>query len=73
MSIFIELFQQGKFIKSSNATFIVLILKKLGAVKLKVFCPISLLGSVYKILVKMLANMLKIMLKKIISPSRMPL
>jgi hypothetical protein len=33
--------------------------KKLGALDIKDFCPISLVGGVYKIVVKVLANRLK--------------
>lgn len=42
-----------------NTSFIALIPKIIGAVNFKDFRPISLLGSVYKILVKVLANRLR--------------
>lgn len=45
-------------------------LKKVGAVELKDFRPISLVGGVYKILAKVLANRMKLVLHKIISPSQ---
>ncbi|KAB1223669.1 hypothetical protein CJ030_MR2G011718 [Morella rubra] len=65
--MFNEFTQGGRFVRSMNATFIV-ILKKPGEVELKDFHPISLVGGVYKILAKVLANRLKLVLDKIISP-----
>uniref|UniRef100_A0A2N9HEY0 Reverse transcriptase domain-containing protein n=1 Tax=Fagus sylvatica TaxID=28930 RepID=A0A2N9HEY0_FAGSY len=62
-----EFYDQGIFEKSLNATFICLIPKKPGAVELKDFRPISLVGSVYKIMAKVLANRLSLVLAKIIS------
>lgn len=53
-----------------NATFIVLIPKSSGAIELKDFCPISLIGGVYKILAKVLAIRLKLIIDKIILPSQ---
>ena len=44
--------------------------KKSDALKVKDFRPISLVGSVYKIIVKVLANRLWLVLKKIISKSQ---
>ena len=49
----------GKFEKSLNATFIALVPKKNGASNIRDFRLISLVGSVYKILAKVLANRLK--------------
>jgi hypothetical protein len=49
----------GKFEKSLNATFVSLIPKKAGAVDIKDFRPISLIGGMYKIISKVLANRLK--------------
>ena len=51
--------QYGTFARSLNTTFVVLILKKAEATKVKDFRPISLVGSMYKILSKVLANRLK--------------
>lgn len=58
-----ELFQYfNKFHENSHivgelrASFIVLITKKEGVLSLKDFRPISLIGSIYKILAKVLAN-----------------
>uniref|UniRef100_A0A2N9F0T2 Reverse transcriptase domain-containing protein n=1 Tax=Fagus sylvatica TaxID=28930 RepID=A0A2N9F0T2_FAGSY len=58
------------FKKSLNATFMSLILKKTEALEVKDFRPISLVGGSYKILAKLLANRLKVVLPKIISTSQ---
>lgn len=51
-----------------RASFIALILKKEGALSIKNFQPISLIGSLYKILANVLANRLrKVLLEVIIS------
>jgi hypothetical protein len=70
MALFQEFHSKGSFEKSLNTTFISLIPKKVGTVELKNFCPISLVGAVYKILSKVLANRLKHVLEKIISKSQ---
>ena len=50
-------FHEHEFIKRSlNVNFVVLIPKKFGASDVKDFRPICLIGSVYKILSKILAN-----------------
>lgn len=53
--------------KSLNETFVSLIPKKVGASDLNNFRPISLIGSVYRILTKILANILKEVLRKVLS------
>nr|XP_016467196.1 PREDICTED: uncharacterized protein LOC107789844 [Nicotiana tabacum] len=58
---------QGIFEKSFNATFVGLIPKKVGAKELKDFRPISLVGSIYKIISKLLAERLKKVVNKILS------
>lgn len=68
--MFNEFTRCGKFVCSLNASFIILIPKKLGAVLLKDFHLISLVGGIYKILIKVLANQLKLVLDKIISPTQ---
>ena len=45
MAIFKDFFDTGKFVKSLNSTFIVMIPKKEEAEDLKDFRPISLVGS----------------------------
>ena len=62
MKVFHDFHAKGNFERSLNATFIALIPKKLGALDIKDFCPISLVGRVYKIVVKVLANRLKMVL-----------
>lgn len=53
-----------------NATFIILIPKKVGAVEVKDFCPISLVSGIYKIIAKVLVNKLKTVLENIISKTQ---
>jgi len=50
MSMFAEFFSSGKFVANLNSTFIALIPKKAGAVDIKDFRPISLVGCLYKLL-----------------------
>lgn len=49
----------GRFVRSTNSIFLVLIPKCKGAKDLKDHRPISLIGSLYKLLAKVLANRLK--------------
>ena len=63
-------FERGQFEKSFNTTFISLILKKSDAVEVKDFRPISLIGGVYKIIAKVLANRLKEVIRDVISESQ---
>jgi hypothetical protein len=69
MNVFHDFHVRSKFESSLNATFIALIPKITGAVDLKDFCPISLVEGIYKIIAKILVNMLKMVLKKIIYKS----
>ena len=62
LAVFEEFFQYCKFEKSLNATFIALIPKKNDASNIGGFRPISLVGSVYNILAKVLANHLRMVL-----------
>ena len=61
---------QNAVLQSHNATFLVLIPKKGGASDVQDFKPISLVGSLYKILVKVLANRLKSVIGKVVSNSQ---
>ena len=70
MKVFGEFHVGGMFEKSLNATFISLIPNIPGAMELKDFHPISLVGGIYKIIAKVLANRLKMVLDKIISKSQ---
>ncbi|GJW84461.1 RNA-directed DNA polymerase, eukaryota [Tanacetum coccineum] len=51
----------------SNSSFITLIPKKQDAKLVKDFCPISLIGSFYKIIAKILANRLSMVISDLIS------
>ena len=67
MAVFNHFHVTGQFEKSLNATFIALIPKKAAAVDVKDFQPISLVGGIYKILAKVLAILLCMVLGEIIS------
>ena len=67
MGFFREFHERGRFVKSLNATFLVLVPKKGGVEDLKDFRPISLVGSLYKLLAKVLANRIKKVMGKVIS------
>ena len=70
MKFFWEFYEHSKFVKSLNATFLVLIPKKVGAEDLRNFRPISLVGSLYKWLAKVLANRLKKGVGKVVSKAQ---
>jgi hypothetical protein len=67
MAVFLDFHARGKFEKSLTSTFISLIPKVAGAAELKDFCPISLVSGIYKIISKVLANRLRLVMSKIIS------
>ena len=67
MAVFSYFHVCGKFEKSFNSTFISLIHKVSGASKLKDFHPISLVSGIYKIISKVLANRLRLVMDSIIS------
>ena len=54
------------FERSLNASFLALIPKKYNASNIKDFWPINLVGSVYKLLSKVLATRLRVVLEKLI-------
>jgi hypothetical protein len=56
--------------KGQNSTLIALIPKKVGASDVKDYRLISLVGSVFKIMVKVLANRLKLVLGELLSKSQ---
>jgi hypothetical protein len=70
MKVFSAFHAKGMFEKSLNATFISLIPKIPDAINLKDFCLISLVVGIYKIIAKVLASRLEIVLDKIISKSQ---
>lgn len=59
-------YEQGVSEKSFNATFVALLPKKVGAKELKDFRPISLIGSFYKIIAKILTKRLKKVMNKLV-------
>jgi tripartite-type tricarboxylate transporter receptor subunit TctC len=65
MSVFAKFHARGKFVKSINSTFISLILKTQGAKEINDFRPISLVGGVYKIIAKVLANRMRRVMDRI--------
>ena len=67
MAVFSDFHAHGKFAKSLNSTFVSLIPKVSGAAELKDFRPISLVSGIYKIISKVLANRLRLVMSKIIS------
>uniref|UniRef100_A0A2N9H1T5 Reverse transcriptase domain-containing protein n=1 Tax=Fagus sylvatica TaxID=28930 RepID=A0A2N9H1T5_FAGSY len=70
MAVFYDFHTHGSFVRSMNATFLALIPKKPSAVECKDFRPISLVLSVYKMIAKVLANRLKVVLEKVVSDSQ---
>ena len=65
-----EFHAHDSFVRSLNSTFLVLIPKREDAVDLKDFRPISLIGGLYKILAKVLANKLKMVVGKVVSEAQ---
>ena len=62
-----EFSQRGKLAKELWASFIALVPKRAGDLGIKDYRPISLLGSLYKILTKVLVGRIQKVLPKIIS------
>ncbi|GKB14610.1 RNA-directed DNA polymerase, eukaryota [Tanacetum coccineum] len=60
-------FTNGFCLKGINSSFIALILKSQGATMVKDFRPISLIGSIYKIIAKLLANRLVTVLDDLVN------
>ena len=67
LGFFKEFHEQGRFVRSLNATFLVLVPKNQNFEDLKDLRPISLVGGIYKILAKVLANRIKRVMDQIIS------
>ena len=59
------------FEKSFNSTYVALIPKKIGAKELTEFRPISLIGSVYKIIFKLLTKRLKNVMHKLVDTQQL--
>ena len=69
MGLFRDFHEHGSFVRSFNSTFLVLIPKMEGAEDLNDFRPISLTGSIYKLIAKVLANKLKKVMIKLMNSS----
>ncbi|GKV38927.1 hypothetical protein SLEP1_g46780 [Rubroshorea leprosula] len=70
INFFSEFHRNGKLVRGLNSSFIALIPKKLNAGGLKDYRPISLIGCVYKLLAKVLANRLKSVVAEIVSETQ---
>ena len=70
MAVFKHFHKYSVFEKSLNASFLTLIPKISSAVNIKDFRPISLVGSIYKLLSKVLANRLRVVLDSLISETQ---
>ena len=70
MQFLVEFHRNGRLTKGINSTFIALIPKVESPQRLNDFCPISLVGSMYKILAKVLANRLYSIIGSVISDSQ---
>ena len=66
MAVLHDFHAHENFEKSINATFIALIPKKPRALECKDFCPISIVSRVYKIIAKVLAIRLTMVLEKVV-------
>jgi len=70
MQFKVEFHRNGKLSKGVNETFIALILKITSPQKLSDFRPISLVGCLYKVLAKVLANRLRNVITSVVSDSQ---
>ena len=70
MRFLVEFHRNGKLTKGINNTFITLIPKVDNPQRLNDFRPISLVGSMYKILAKILANRLRLVIGSVISENQ---
>lgn len=66
MRMMLEFHENGKLVRGLNASYIVLIPKKEGSCGIHQMRPISLIGGIYKILSKVLAARMKVVVGKII-------
>ncbi|GKV32054.1 hypothetical protein SLEP1_g40687 [Rubroshorea leprosula] len=66
-----EFHKNGKLVRGLNTSFIVLVPKVDNPQKIEEYRPISLIGVMYKILAKLLANRLKVVLDGIVGEQQM--
>lgn len=66
MRVFWEFHDNGKLMRGSNSSYIVLIPIREGASGIDHFRPISLVGSLFKIITKVLAGRLKLVMNSLI-------
>ena len=67
MGFFKEFDERGKFIRSLDTTFLVLLPKKGGTDDFRYYRPINLVGGLCKLLAKVLSNRLKKVVSKVAS------
>nr|KYP51227.1 Retrovirus-related Pol polyprotein LINE-1 [Cajanus cajan] len=67
MAFIHEFHAYGKLVKGSNSSFVVLVPKIDNPQKVEEYRPISLIGCMYKVLAKLLANRLRIVIGSVIS------
>ena len=67
---FVYFHRHSRFERSTSASFLTLIPKKCNAINIKDFHPINLMSSMYKLLSKVLANRLRVVLDKLISETQ---
>lgn len=70
IAVFNEFHSVGSFVNSINSTFLVLIPKVMGAKDINAFRPISLVGSIYKLISKVLARRLSKVLGEVIGENQ---
>ena len=70
MGLFKDFFDQNKFVRNLNSTFLVLIPKKENVVDIKDYRRISLVGGLYKVLVKVLDKRLKKVVGQVVSKAQ---
>ena len=70
LGFFKEFYEHNRFVKSLDATFLALIPKKSNVEDFKDLRPTSLVGGLYKILTKVLANRIKRVMSLIISQAQ---
>ncbi|KAK2647648.1 hypothetical protein Ddye_015137 [Dipteronia dyeriana] len=71
MDFFMKFHNDGSLVKELNYTFIELIPKVSKPTSMGDFCPISLVGSMYKVVAKVLANRIKKVMTSIVGENQM--